>query len=91
MGTPSHRPRAILKDSLCSSGPKEGTGRAPSHAPDSEEENVWESGIMLAFRGDYKTLTVGKSADCTIPLKKSRYSNRAVRNSNRPVNDYYLL
>ena len=31
---------------------------------------VWESGIMLAFSSDYKALTVGKSADCTIPLKK---------------------
>ena len=31
---------------------------------------VWESGIMLAFLGDYKALTVGKSADCIIPLKK---------------------
>ena len=52
---------------------------------------VWESGIMLAFLGDYKALTVGKSADCIIPLKKSRYSNRAVRNSNRTVTEYYLL
>ena len=25
---------------------------------------------MLAFRDDYKVLTVGKSADCIIPLKK---------------------
>ena len=33
---------------------------------------VWESGIMLAFLGDYKALTVGKSADCIIPLKKDR-------------------
>ena len=31
---------------------------------------VWQSGIMLAFWGDYKALTVGKSADCTISLKK---------------------
>ena len=38
MGTPRRRPRAILKDSLSSLVPKEGTGRAPSHAPDSEEE-----------------------------------------------------
>ena len=28
---------------------------------------VWESGIMLAFLGNYKALTV---ADCTILLKK---------------------
>ena len=27
---------------------------------------------MLAFSGDYKALTVGKSSDCTIPLKKDR-------------------
>ena len=44
---------------------------------------VWESGIMLAFRGDYKASTVGKFTDCTISLKKSRYSNRA-------VTEYYL-
>ena len=25
---------------------------------------------MLAFLGDYKALTVGKSADCIIPFKK---------------------
>ena len=33
---------------------------------------VWKSGIMLAFGGDYKVLTVGKSTDCTIPLKEDR-------------------
>ena len=31
---------------------------------------VWESRIMLAFSGDYKALTVGKSSACTIPFKK---------------------
>ena len=42
---------------------------------------------MLTFLGDYKAVTVGKSADCIIPLKKLRYSNRAVRNSNRTVTE----
>ena len=35
----------------------------------------------MCVSSDYKALTVGKSADCTIPFKRSRYSNRAVRNS----------
>ena len=37
MGTPKHKPRAILKDSLSNLKPKVGTGRAPSHAAASEE------------------------------------------------------
>ena len=35
--TPRRKPRAILRDSLSSLVPKEDTGRAPSHAPDSDE------------------------------------------------------
>ena len=42
---------------------------------------------MLAFLGDYKALAVGKSVDCTISLKRSRYFNRAVRNSIRTVTE----
>ena len=38
------------------------------------------------------TLTVGKSADCTIPLElKIEILNKAVRNSNRTGTEYYLL
>ena len=36
---------------------------------------------MLAFWGDNEALTARKSADYTIPLKRLRYSNRAVSNS----------
>ena len=35
----------------------------------------------LAFWGDNEALTAKKSEDCTIPLKRLRYSNRAVSNS----------
>ena len=46
MGTPRRRSRAILKDLV----PKEGTGRAPSHAPDSEEETDNRRAFVLASR-----------------------------------------
>ena len=42
---------------------------------------MWESKIMLAFWGDNKAITARKYADCTIPWKRLRYSNRAVSNS----------
>ena len=46
--TPRRRPRAILKDSLSSLVSKEGTDRAPSHAPDSEEETDNRRTFVLA-------------------------------------------
>jgi len=49
---------------------------------------VWESGIMPACWGDYKALLMRKSSIC---FKRSRYSYRAVRNSNRTVIDCHIL
>ena len=54
MGTPRHRPRAILEDSLSSLVPKEGTGRAPSHSPDSEEETDNRRTFVLASDAESK-------------------------------------
>jgi len=46
---------------------------------------------MLAFWGDIKALTVRKLGNYKIPLKRSRYSNRAVSNSNRTVTEVLIL
>ena len=54
MGTPRRRPRTILKDSLFSLVPKEGTGRAPSHAPDSEEETNNRQAFVLVSEAESK-------------------------------------
>jgi len=50
MGTPRRKPRAILRDSSSSLVLKEGTGRAPSQAPDSDEA----TDNMPAFVVHYK-------------------------------------
>jgi len=46
---------------------------------------------MLAFLSDNEALTATKSGYCKIPLKGSRYSNRAVNNSNITVTEALLL
>jgi len=49
MGIPRCRPRRILKDSLFSLVPNEGTGRVPSHTPDSEKETDNKRGLVLVL------------------------------------------
>jgi len=54
MGTPRHKPRALLRDSLSSLIPKEGTGRAPSHVPDSDEANDSKRTFVLELEAEFK-------------------------------------
>ena len=48
------QPRAILKDSLSSLVPKEGSGRALSQAPDSEEETEKRRAFVLLSEAESK-------------------------------------
>jgi len=52
MGTPRHKPRAILRDSSSSLVLKEGTGRAPSQAPDSDVATDNKRAFVLASEAD---------------------------------------
>jgi len=53
-GTPRRNPRAVLRDSLSNLLPKEGTGRAPSHAPDSDEATDSKRASVLISEARFK-------------------------------------
>jgi len=54
--TPRYRPRAILKDLLSSLVPKEGTGRAPSQAQDSEDATDSKCALALISEAEFKSI-----------------------------------
>ena len=54
METPRRNPRAILRDSISSLVPEEGTGRAPSHAQDSDEATDNKRAFVLISEAEFK-------------------------------------